>query len=106
LLVAFLNDDARLLLAVTLDEGTESIDELFLRHLTALVVEVGVAGVVLAVSRAAGRPTRVDRQLWREMSRRLATTATRLVDVIAVGDDAVWSMSGRRAIGDRTGRVA
>jgi hypothetical protein len=43
------------------------------------------------VVRANGRPTRVDKRLWHELSARLADTTTRLLDVIVVGETTRWS---------------
>lgn len=102
LLSIFLNRERRILLTIEIGEGTRHVDELFLRHLVAVVTDIGVADVVLAVTRAAGRPTRVDKLLWRELSARLAGTTTGLLDVMVVGESRWWSAaSGRsRILGD------
>lgn len=96
LMVVFLDVDGLPLLTVDVDEGMHSVDELFLRHVTALVLDVRLPAVVLAVTRAAGRPRRVDRLLWHEMSERLAAAPTALVDVLVVGADRWWSAAGSK----------
>jgi DNA repair protein RadC len=92
----FLDARHRIVLCVDIDEGTGDVDELFLRHLVSLVSDIGVAAVVFAVARPSGRPARVDRLLWRELSDRLAGTTTRLLDVLVVGDSTQWSIAAGR----------
>jgi hypothetical protein len=96
LMVVFLDLDGLPLLTIDVDEGTHSVDELFLRHVTALVLDVRLPGVVLAVPRTAGRPTRVDRLLWHEMVARLSDGPTTLVDLLVVGEQRWWSAAGVR----------
>jgi hypothetical protein len=91
LTAVFTDHDDRVVLRVGISEGTDHVDELFLRHLEMLTSDVGVPGVWLVVDRADGRPTRVDKLLWRELSRRLADSATRLVDLVVVGETCWWS---------------
>lgn len=59
-------------------------DELFVRDLAALVRTFDPPTVVLAVCRAGGRPTRVDRRLGRELAARLAQTGPTTVDLMVV----------------------
>jgi hypothetical protein len=96
LLGVFLDTGHHIVLCVEISEGTADVDELFLRHLVAVVADVGVAAVVFAVARWTGRPMRVDRVLWRELSERLAGSATRLLDVVVVGEDCRWSAATGR----------
>jgi hypothetical protein len=91
LLAVFLDVRRTVLLTIGFDEGTQHVDELFLRHLVAVVTDIRVAGVAFVVVRANGRPTRVDKRLWHELSARLADTTTCLLDVIVAGDTARWS---------------
>jgi hypothetical protein len=93
----FLDRHRRILLTVEIGEGTHHLDELFLRHLVAVVTDVGVGEVLFAVARTAGRPARVDKVLWRELGARLAGTATALVDLIVVGETRWWSAASGRA---------
>ncbi|HEX3823410.1 MAG TPA: JAB domain-containing protein [Mycobacteriales bacterium] len=93
----FLNRHREILLIVEIGEGTRHVDELFLRHLVDVVTDVGVADVVFAVMRTSGRPSRIDKLLWRELSERLAGTTTRLHDVIVVGENRSCSAATNRA---------
>jgi hypothetical protein len=96
LLAVFLNRRGAVVLTIGFDEGTSDVDELFLRHLIAIVGDIRVADVVFAVIRATGRPTRVDRLLWRELTARLAGATTSLRDVIVVGEAQRWSAASGR----------
>jgi DNA repair protein RadC len=96
LLAIFLNRRRDILLTIEISEGTHHIDELFLRHLVTVITDIGVADVVLAITRATGRPARVDKLLWHEIGGRLATTATGLLDVIVVGESRWWSAATGR----------
>jgi DNA repair protein RadC len=98
LLVFFLDRAGVVILRVVLDEGTRHVDELFLRHLTALVADIDAAAVVLASVRVDGQPRRADRLLWREMQQRLADGHTALRDLLVVGDDRCWSAATRRRL--------
>jgi DNA repair protein RadC len=91
LLGLFLDAAGRVALTTVVSEGTDDVDELFLRHLVAMVADVGLAAVVFAVARASGKPSRVDRRLWRELSSRLASLPTELLDVVVVGESSSWS---------------
>jgi DNA repair protein RadC len=98
LLVFFLDGSSRVILKVALAEGTHHVDELFLRHLTSLVDEIDAATVVLTSVRGNGQPRRVDRLLWREMQRRLATAQSVLADLLVAGGAHCWSSATRRRI--------
>lgn len=99
LMLVYLDAAGVPLLTLDVDEGTRHLDELFLRYVVALVVDLRLPAVVVAVPRRTGRPTRSDRWLWRELQRRLAgEERTQLVDLVVVGEDRWWS--ARRA--DRT----
>jgi hypothetical protein len=100
----FLDEHGIIRLTVGFDEGTGCVDELFLRHLVAVVSELAVAAVVFAVVRSAGRPARVDKLLWRELSTRLADSTTRLGDVIVLGSHRRWS--ARSGHSERLGTAA
>jgi hypothetical protein len=91
----FTDLDGRAVLRVEIGEGTTNVDELFLRHLVMLTADVGVPGVRFVISRADGRPTRVDKLLWRELQQRLVDSTTRLLDVIVVGQTCWWSARTR-----------
>jgi DNA repair protein RadC len=97
LLVVFLDGGCRIVLTVEVGEGTGHVDELFLRHVVMLTSDVGVAGVVFAVVRSSGRPTRIDKLLWRELSGRLAGATTSLLDLAVVGKLSWWSAASGRS---------
>jgi DNA repair protein RadC len=82
----FLDSRHAILLTIDFDEGTDHVDELFLRHVVAIVNDIRVAAVAFAVRRGAGRPTRVDKLLWRELTARLADSTTAVLDVVVVGE--------------------
>jgi hypothetical protein len=92
----FVDDGGQVVLRVNISEGTAHVDELFLQHVVMLTSDVGVAGVTFVISRADGRPTRIDRLLWRELSKRLAGAATQLLDVVVVGEEQWWSAASGR----------
>jgi DNA repair protein RadC len=96
LMLVFVDAEGVPLLTLDVDEGTRHLDELFLRHVTTLILDIGLPAVVLAVPRAAGRPTRVDRRLWRELTARLGGATTQLLDLLVVGDATWWSATLRR----------
>jgi DNA repair protein RadC len=98
LVAVFLDATGAVILRVVLDEGTRHVDDLFLRHLTALVAEIDAASVVLASLRSDGQPRRADRMLWREMRERLTDAHSVLVDLLIVGDDRCWSAASRRRL--------
>jgi hypothetical protein len=97
LLGVFLSRQRRILLTIEIGEGTHHPDELFLRHLVAVITDIGVPDVVFAITRTDGRPTRVDKLLWRELSDRLEGTTTALLDVVVVGEISWWSAATGRA---------
>jgi DNA repair protein RadC len=82
----FLDARRRIVLTIDFDEGTDHVDELFLQHVVAIVNDIRVTSVVFAVRRCAGRPRRVDKLLWRELSARLTDSTTTVLDVIIVGE--------------------
>ena len=96
LIAEFVGDDGQVVLQIEISEGTAYVDELFLRHLVMVIHDIGVPGVRFGVSRVAGRPTRVDRRLWREITQRLDGGDTTLVDLLVVGEDSWWSASANR----------
>jgi DNA repair protein RadC len=96
LVAVFLDAGGEVVLRVVLDEGTRHVDDLFLRHLTALIAEIDAASVVLASVRSGGQPRRADRLLWREMQQRLVDAHSVLADLLIVGEDRCWSAAGRR----------
>ena len=99
LLAFFIDGSAQIIFQVALDEGTRHVDELFLRHLGALVADIDAATVVLASVRGSGRPRRVDRLLFQEMQRRLSGAHSELADLLVVGADRCWSAATRRRVG-------
>ena len=96
LMLVFLDVHRRLLLTIDIDEGTRHVDELFLRHVTALVLDLALPAVVVVVARASGRAQRVDRTLWRELTARLSGGDTAVLDLVVVGDERWWSACLRR----------
>jgi DNA repair protein RadC len=98
LLAFFLDAAGVVVLRVALEEGTRHVDELFLRHLTGLITEIGATSVILASVRADGVPRRTDRLLWREMQQRLATAHSVLSDLLVVGEERCWSAATRRRL--------
>jgi hypothetical protein len=64
---------------------------MFARYLATLVADVGSVAAVLVVNRRDGRPRRTDKALWQAVSERLASTPTRLLDLVVVGEDRHWS---------------
>jgi len=97
LVAVFIGGCGDVVLRVEISEATHHVDELFLRHLVMLAADVGVPEVAFVISRGDGRPTRIDRLLWRELRERLAGSSTALVDVMVVGADAWWSGASGRA---------
>jgi hypothetical protein len=96
LFALFLAPAARVLMTVEVGEGTRHVDELFLRHLVALVDDLHLDAVTFVVWRLAGRPRRVDKLLWRELTVRLGSADTRLLDLLVTGPERVWSASTGR----------
>jgi DNA repair protein RadC len=97
LLGIFLNAEHGTLLTMRISEGTDHVDELFLRHLVGVVADMQMVAVIFAVMRVEGRPARIDRLLWRELYERLENEPTRFLDVIVIGAKRSWSCaSGRR----------
>jgi DNA repair protein RadC len=95
--IAFLDRRGQLLATTRITEGTGCVDELFLRHLVDEVVRMAAPGALVVVRRALGRPTRVDRLIWRELSRRVTGPAA-VIDLLVVGHDRRWSVgTGARA---------
>jgi DNA repair protein RadC len=101
----FLDARHAVLLTIDFDEGTGHVDELFLRHVVAIVNDIRVAAVVFAVRRCAGRPTRVDKLLWRELSARLADGPTAVLDVVVVGESRRSSVAQSVALRAPVSRV-
>jgi hypothetical protein len=99
LLAFFLDGSGQVILKVALDEGTRHVDELFLRHLLALVAEIEAPTVVLASVRQAGLARRTDRVLFQQLQLRLSGTQSALADLLVVGRDRCWSAASRRRIG-------
>jgi hypothetical protein len=91
LTAVFTDVAGRVVLRVEIGEGTTNVDELFLRHLVMLTADVGVPGVRFVICRPDGRPTRIDKLLWRELQVRLADSTTQLLDVVVVGESSWWS---------------
>ncbi len=100
----FLDRSRAVVLTVGFDEGTDDVDELFLRHLVTTVADLALASVVFAVLRADGRLTRVDRRLWRELRQRLADGPTQLLDLVVVGDERSWSAAQSKAFSSAAAR--
>ncbi|HEX3907533.1 MAG TPA: JAB domain-containing protein [Mycobacteriales bacterium] len=99
LLAFFLDPSGQIILKVALDEGTRHVDELFVRHLLALIGEIEAPTVVLASVRPGGHARRIDRLLFQELQRRLTGTPSTLADLLVIGPDRCWSAAGRRRVG-------
>jgi hypothetical protein len=82
--LAFIARRGGLALCAPVTEGTQHIDELFLRDLAGLIRTFDVPGVVLVVHRASGRATRADRLLWRELRLRLGESRATRLDLLVV----------------------
>ena len=91
LLLLFFDATGELILGLDVDEGTRHVDELFLRYLTTLVGDVSLAQVVVCVSHDDGKPRRVHRRLWHELTARLEPIPTRVTDLMVIGEDRCWS---------------
>jgi hypothetical protein len=91
LLAVFLDGRHTVLLTIGFEEATDHVDELFLRHVVAVITDIRVAAVVLAVLRTNARPTRVDKLLWREIGARLVDAPTALLDLMVIGESGRWS---------------
>lgn len=87
----FIDAEDRVVLRVDVEEGTDHIDELFLRHVLMLISDVGVERVAFVISRPSGQAKRVDKLLWRELRARLAPGSTTLHDVVVAGHQSFWS---------------
>jgi hypothetical protein len=98
LLGIFLNAELAILLTMRISEGTDHVDELFLRHLVGVVADLQMVAVIFAVLRVEGRPARIDRLLWRELHGRLENEPTRFLDLIVVGAHRSWSCASGRCI--------
>jgi DNA repair protein RadC len=94
-LVFFDRRGARALLS-EVAEGTQHVDELFVRHVVDTVLRMGLPSVMLAVWREDGRPRKVDRRLGREVRQRLSGTVATLVDVVVIGPELVMSIGPTR----------
>lgn len=95
------------LLTLDVDEGTRHLDELFVRYVVMLIVDLRLPGVVVAVPRRVGRPTRSDRGLWRELRKNVAgDDRTQLVDLVVVGDQQWWSAAGAHRVDRRPAAAA
>lgn len=96
LIALFVGASGDIVLRVEISEGTSNVDELFLRHLVMLTADVGVPEVAFVIGRGDGVPRKVDRRLWRELSRRLTGSTTALLDVAVVGPACWWSGAAAR----------
>jgi hypothetical protein len=83
--LCFLTAAGDVVLCTRVAEGTDHVDELFLRDLADHTRAVGTPVVVLAVIRASRQATRRDRLLWREMKRRLAGSMPTRVELLVLG---------------------
>lgn len=104
--VAFLDAHDRLLATTRIEEGTRHVDELFLRHLSDEVGRMGAPRVLVIVTRESGRPTRVDRLIFRELTSRLSGSVTSVADLVVVGSAAWWSARAGGRVGSVDGARA
>jgi DNA repair protein RadC len=96
LLAVFLDRQRAVVLTIGFEEGTRHVDELFLRHLVAVISDLRVAAVVFSVIRGIGHPTRIDKLLWHELSARLGATSTDVLDLLVIGERQLWSAATGR----------
>jgi hypothetical protein len=94
----FLRDGGRIGLVQTARETADSADQFLAGYLTGMITDVGASAVVVAVSRAEGRPTHSDRQLWTMLVDRLAPTTTTILDLVTLGPSRAWSCRRARPI--------
>lgn len=82
--LALLDADGRLALLQEVAEGVRHVDVLFVRDLAATLTALALPTVVLVVGRADGRPRRSDRQLQRDLTRRLLGGSVQAVELHVV----------------------
>jgi hypothetical protein len=87
----FVRDGGRIGLVQTPSETANGADQFFALYLERMIIDVAAPGVVVAIHRSDGRPSYTDRRLWTTLTERLEPTSTRLIDLVAVGTDRVWS---------------
>ena len=76
--------------ASAIDGAMAEMDAQLTRNVAAIINELGVKAVLLAVPRRDGRPLSVDRQLWSDLQI-LVDSSTELVDLLVVGRESFWS---------------
>jgi hypothetical protein len=87
----FVRDRGRVALMQTAQETADSADQFLVRYLADMIRDVAAPAVVVTISRADGRATNVDRQIFTMLTAQLAATSTALLDVVALGADSAWS---------------
>lgn len=94
----FIRDAARIGLVQSASENANHADQFLARYLADMIIDVGAPAVVVLVSRAEGRPTHSDRQLWAMLVDLLAPTTTTVLDLVAIGPEKAWSVRRSRPL--------
>jgi hypothetical protein len=94
----FIRDGGRIGLVQTASETADNADQFLAGYLGGMITDVAAPFVVVTVSRADGRPTHSDRQLWSLLLDRLAPTTTTILDLVALGPTRAWSARRARQI--------
>jgi hypothetical protein len=84
-------------MATTVDDAMAHLDEVLLRNLAWILGELSAKAALLLIPRPDGRPRPVDRQLWRELNRRVQGTIE-LLDLVVVGPSRYWSVQAGLSI--------
>lgn len=89
-LVLFDDPGGAPVVSAAIEGAMDHMDDLMLRQLTKILTQVGAAEVLLVIPRRSGRPRRVDRTLWEQLTARIGS-ATDLLDLLVVGSRTSWS---------------
>ena len=79
------------LVASAFDGAMAHVDTQMIRNLAQIIDAAPADAVLVAVPRSDGVPRPVDRRMWRGLRARLDDVSPRLLDLVVVGDDRLWS---------------
>jgi hypothetical protein len=94
----FVRAGGRVGLVQTPLEAADNADQFLAGYIAGMITDVAAPSVLVTVSRADGRPTHADRQLWSMLAERLAPTSTALLDLVVIGSSRAWSARRNRPI--------